>query len=336
VREKDISVFLHNDLSKDLLLLPLKDLYAVISLNWRFDPLRSGIPPELVEKMYDDYQGLTVEKAAVSETAVLQILYISAGSGEEGIQLLQVISLMNLIPGVVFTVCCQDAAIGQLRTYANEHIQFIRMPRAGVKDKMLSGAYHLVMTFGPGALHFLRQGMPVLVAGPRGFGGLVLKENFPGLLFDSFMGRPGGNLQEPLPPLIVQEELQYWQQEIGSLQDEVIIEAKKVYHRPISAADEVRGKAISLFRTLQHREDRRGLKPRLASNIEFVRKAPAVYLRRKGVGDTIAVIDETKSGFMEKLTGTKDCSELQSLSGLKEKQFWEYMYQLWDQKIIVF
>src|ERR1700722_6401053 len=203
MRSNGFKVHLNRELSKNCLLINPKDCYAVLTLNWLFDALQSGLPPELVEKLYDDHNGLLVEAPIQpGESGDFRVLYVSVDDTEEPVHLRRVIAAMNLITQMSLSIYCSKKLHRVVKDFANEHIQFVdkkeghRVPTPLYAD--------LVITFGPGALHFIRQEIPVMIVGPYGYGGVVTAGFLPYPPRNGFMGRPGGTYGEMIPAAIVQ------------------------------------------------------------------------------------------------------------------------------------
>ncbi len=169
MNQKNAVIFLHRNLFQDLIFVDPRDICAVLSLNWTLDAAASGIPPELVEKMYDDYQGLTLSKATTNQA--LRFLYIYPEDPNPPLQLLRAISLMNEFPEAEFTIYAHEPVITKLRTYTNQRIKFMCRTDGKSRQVTIADTYHAVITLRPGAIHFMKQGMPVIIIGPRGFGG---------------------------------------------------------------------------------------------------------------------------------------------------------------------
>jgi hypothetical protein len=329
-------VYLHKAVSKNYQIIETRNLLAVLTVNWLFDPLFSGIPRELVQKIYDDHEGLLIRPEHAPGVSPKKIIYISVDDPEETAHLLHVISFMNALPDLSFTIYCPAEQQDRLKTFVNDHISFIikkNKPRPGTVLP-----FDGVMTFGSGALHFLRQGIPVLIAGPYGWGGMVGPDNFPHLVKGGFMGRPGAVYGEGIPVSMVKEE---WSslQKIPDL-PEVLEDVKKLAEGigsiALSEADELVRQAKQLRKSLYDHEARWRLRPKMASNIELVSSGGLIYCRRQRVNDTVAVINAQRMNFLGKIDGEKDCAALYDCSGMTRSGFWDQLYILWDKKIIVF
>lgn len=338
VDSKKPIIYIHKDLSRNYALLNLRNLYGVLTVNWLFDAGLSGIPPEMVEKIYDDHAGLSLSQSGEHP---LNILYVSVEDTEEAAQLVRIISIMNSITQIPFSIYCSALRHSQVKNYANQHITFIIRsdvsPRSARKTPPLLN-YNMVMTYGSGTLHFIRQGIPVMITGAYGFGGTIIPENFPYLLKNGFMGRCGGTYLEIIPSEIVQETLMHIRKNGHSETDlqQIRAMANDLPYKPLSAAGISVQKAQDLYRKLNNTKTRWQLKPKLSSNIEIHHKDGLTYIKRAYINDTLAVADPIHFQFLNTLTGHEDCASLQANTQLSKTDFWDYMYMLWSKKIIIF
>lgn len=337
---KPSPVYLHRTVSRDRHVLETGKLFSVLTLNWLFDPLSSGIAPELVEKLYDDHGGLRIAPSDFP-SGNLNIVYISVEDPEEAVHLMGVLPFMNGLPHIAFTIYCSKTQEKMVGPYANEHISFLtkrRFPNVGLQGRSVPLSFHGVMTFGTGALHFLRQGNPVWIAGPYGWGGLVDTGNFHDLAKRGFMGRPGASYGEPIPLSIVQEQFSVFLKRPpdGEMRSDLKKLAEQEYGTPLSEAKEKYRQAKQKKRTLYHPGDRWALRPKLASNIELIDKDGNIYCQRRVILDTLAIMSAAEKDFLTRMDGRTTCSELCRLSGMKRPAFWTHLYTMREQNIIVF
>jgi hypothetical protein len=220
-----------------------------------------------------------------------------------------------------------------LKQFANDHLSILLY-----EDKTVASAYHLVITYGSGALHFIKNEIPVIISGPYGFGGLVTTENFPYLRKNGFCGRPGGNFGEPVPLEIVRDELSVIERmEALSFNARNVRKlAENLSCKPLSAIGEIREQARVLYETLYDDRGRWELRPMLAENIQIVQKRPQILLRRAAINDTVATIQEGDLDLFRQMNGEHTCKHLLAYSKIQEAAFWKLIYALWDKKIIVF
>jgi|GEM_PF-1061022 len=335
-------VYLHKAVSKNHHIIDTRHLLAVLTVNWLFDPIFSGIPPELVQKTYDDHEGLQITPESTPGAPPKKIIYISVDDQEQTAHLLQVISFMNTLPDISFTIYCPEEQQHKLKPFVNNHISFlIKKTRTwGLRGSSSRAALRFdgVMTFGSGVLHFLRQGIPVWIAGPYGWGGLVGTDNFPHLVKRGFMGRPGAVYGEAIPASIVNEEFTSIQKRPPppEILEQVKHLAEEVDSIPLSTAKDWIRQAKKAKKALYDNEGRWQLRPRIASHIALVSNDGLIYCQRQTIHDTLAVVNCRRVNFLERIDGNKDCAALFAYSGMTIPAFWTQLYTLWDKKIIIF
>jgi hypothetical protein len=331
-------IYIHDDISRPYVPLQTKWLYKVLTLNWHLKGAESGIAPELVEKIYNDYEGLSIKFSPCIDEKKLKLLYLSVSGSDEEHDLIRILSALNSLTEIDSSIACPGKWHEKLRPYANDNIRFIPSDRGLKRYSAIGHEYNLVITFGPGALHFIRQGIPVLVAGTCGYGGIVNPDNFSYHLREGFMGRPGGKQGEPIPAGILQEDL-------SSLKLTPEMEGRLVNtkdlalpldYKPLSKINESVAEAKLLKSRLFDEKVRWSLKPRLASNMTIIKKDELLYIKRSFINDILAVVNKQTFPLLDKMAGTLDFSALQRISNMEARTFWKYMYMLWQKKIIVF
>jgi len=338
MKVKGFRVHLHREFTKNCVLISPANLYAVLTLNWMLDAGQSGLPVELVEKIYDDHNGLQIVADQGSGRDEFRVVYVSVDDPEQPVHLLRLISVLNRVTQVSISIYCSGDVYLQVKDYANENIQFvIKKEGRGLRRPVILH-YDLVITFGPGALHFIRQGIPVMIIGPYGFGGEVSPEYLPHFIRDGFMGRPGGNGGEIIPAGIVQEELLYLKvnRPLPSFLQQLRELVSELPFKPLSARDHLVQRARRFKQQLYDRDARWQLKPRIASNIEIVQKSELSYIQRMYINDTLAVVNSKKLPFLHHIDSQEDCTALHARSSLSKSDFWKYIYMFWEKKIIVF
>lgn len=331
-------IYIHKDISSPYFFIETKSLYKVLTLNWQINGTESGIPSELVEKIYDDHSGLAIEYAPQNETKKLDLAYVSAPGTDELQDLVRIIGALNEMTETNISIFCAATWHRRLRHYANEHIQFVATDLNSGRKLKKKHVFQLVITFGSGALHFIRQGFPVIVAGAFGYGGLMTPDNFPYLLREGFMGRPGGFSGEPIPAALLLQDLHWLKSQPGL--DGIVAETKELANRlpykPLSKAGDWKDGAIRLKSDLHHKEARWRLKPRLASNLTIFHEKDLSYVKRKDINDILAIINRQKFPILDMISGTLDCRTLQQSCQLSASVFWQHMEMLRQKNIILF
>jgi hypothetical protein len=330
-------VCLIRDITGDEEIITPAGLFGIATCNWLSDTLKMGIPAELVHRVYDDYQGLQVAASRPDKDQKLNIACITPGGKGALKHILQLVSIFNLTTRFTLSIHCTPDQFGIIKPFANDHLLFTVQPE-GQQPLKAPFSCDLIITYGPGALHFMKQAIPVVVIGPYGFGGLITADNFNYLLNNGFCGRPGGYFNEVIPPMLVQEELLaiHGMDNLQAITGTVKTLADNLPYSPLSKVSELVAKARSLYDQIYHEKARLALKPVIAANVEFICKEEIFVLRRICINDTIAILNKQELFFFRQINGDNDCRTLHAVSKMPEKEFWKFMYTLWDKKIILF
>jgi len=330
-----MNIYRHTDPVRSFQLNDIMHCDLVLSANWLANAEQFGVPSEIVHRYYNDRGPLQVNYDPVCEQEI-KVLYVSVEDHVDELQyLLQVISLFNEVPSVALTVYCSQKHYALIKDFSNEHIVFAVR---SIAHGLVTLSTNVIITYGPRVLHFLKQGVPVIVMGPYGFGGWVTAENLPYLPKNGFLGRPGGTAGEPVPAmLLVQQLLQLKQCEnapqLLALTQQL---ANHIPCRPLSKMDKVIEYETGLQRQLEDEDLRWRLIPRLASNIVFTENKTQVFIKRKMINDTVCVIAKDDKPFFERMNGETDCTKLYKLSEMSTADFWETVHSLKSRKILLF
>lgn len=325
----ELNVHIHTDMSSASATVPLQDLYLLLTCNWRFDGPQTGIPCEMVTKIYDDYGDLRV--APGQQHDPLQFCCVAPTAGDELEYVLQVISIFNQTRKFSLSVLSRNVGAHILQECANDNTSML-------PARISSINCDVIITYGPGALHFIRQQTPVIILGPYGFGGLVTSANFPWFLENGFMGRPGGTHGEPVPASVVLDELMACKEnkELLTPSGELTALARALPNRPLSDSRYYTQQACTLHAQLLDPGRRGDLTPVVASNIELIPQGGNIYIRRSKVHTTLAVLQKKDHVFFQQMDGRRTCAELMVMTSLDQDAFWTYLYALWEKKIILF
>jgi hypothetical protein len=186
-----------------------------------------------------------------------------------------------------------------------------------------------------GALYFIRQGIPVVIAGPHGLGGFVTPDNFAYLDREGFLGRPGGGSWEPIPPAVFMDEVisvKYFSGLEEILEKNRVL-AEQLPYIPSSALPGLKADLHAHLAKLGSEIEKWELVPSLASNLLFVRRNDKVHIARRQLNDTIASLDDPT--FFTFIDGLNNFKQVYALSGMEESDFWELINTMIGQKIIL-
>jgi hypothetical protein len=322
-------VHIHDNTSSFTKIVPLKNLYRFLTCNWLFDAAQTGIPVELTEKVYDDYNKVSVHPATPGE--INQVCCVSPRADDHLDYILQVIAILNLTNAFSLSVFSAHPELHSLQQYGNENVSFLQ---PGI-NQFSAG---IIITYGPGALHFIKAKIPVIILGPYGFGGLVTTTNFNWFIENGFMGRPMGGRGEPVPASIVLDELIECKEKQASFfsSDQLSQLANGILCKPLSEASSFVQVARKLHEQLYDPHLRWQLKPVVASNIALIPKEGNIYIRRLRLNTTLAVLKKKDQVFFQQMNGQNTCMQLMNNTSLSNDDFWSYLYMLWEQKIILF
>lgn len=317
---------------------PIKNnnISSVISCNWFENPERYGISNDRIIKVYNDHNNLQIKNATQLDDS-LTLTYIQDTKSEnELLNLLQVIAIFNQLNSAILNIYCDGYYFNILKDYSNEHIQFIKKNTDDGEEMPIET--NVIITYGPGAIHFLKRGIAVVIIGPYGLGGWVTLDNFAYLLKSGFAGRPGGTIGEYIPVQILAHELL----SIKECKDlSSVLIANKEYadnlpYKPLSAANEIIEEDNALQEQLHHRERRWELQPFVASNILFEQVGKTIAIKRKHIHDTLCTISQEDMSFFKAINGKANCKCLFKDFQMDEDDFWETLYSLNEKKIILF
>lgn len=180
-----------------------------IALGKEVKLLDWGVPGELVSS----FEYLFFEKPdhfplKASKGYPGKIFYI-LDDVPDGINLsicLSVIKSFNSLLHLEFYCVVPSALISLLEQVANDNIIFF----ANTSDySSFFSECGLLISSESIAAKGILSNLPVIVAGKKGFGGLVTKDNLISFLPNRFSGRPGGNFSERISPVLLVQEIIY-------------------------------------------------------------------------------------------------------------------------------
>ena len=308
----------------------------ILTCNWFENPEKFGIPNNLVTKIYDDHNQLQI-KNNPKLNSLLRVTYIQDAKCDNELQnLLHVISIFNQLNSVSLKIYCTENYLAILQNYLNEHIQFIK--KFEDNEKEISLETDVIITHGPGVIHFLKQQIPVIIIGPCGLGGWINPDNLPFLLKNGFVGRAGGTMGEYIPVEILAHELLA----IKECKDlSSILTANKEFvdslpYKPLSAANKIVDEHKALQKNLYDPHARWQMNPFIASNILFKEATDTVAIKRKHIHDTLCTVSKEDMGFFKAINGKTTCETLCKATQMDEDNFWETIYSLNEKTIILF
>lgn len=302
----------------------------VLTTNLLIKPYESGFPEELTYKAYDTCCAVQVKKK-FSNKNKLNVTYISnKGENDEFFFLIRIISLFNKMPSIQRSIYCSQAHIKYLKQIANEGIQFLSREEPQLIET------ELILCFGSSAIHFLLLGIPVIIVGTFGLGGLITQKNFEQFFKKGFMGRPGGAQNEEIPIELLAEEILEAQHSRMLLnqtkQIQALIQKKQI---PDYETLYNQLKTFSIDYWLNDIKRRWHIKMQLASNIQIFTKGKKTFLVRQHINDVMASFNEEEALFFKYLLEKRSAMEAYNKASIPIKDFWQMVSVLWDKKIII-
>ncbi|KAA2239411.1 hypothetical protein F0L74_24730 [Chitinophaga agrisoli] len=276
---------------------------------------------------YNEYNNISVQHHPPEDKLILS--YISPG-GANMETMLHIISVFNIMSEEIH-VYCPSYLITQVQEYSNAHIVLHNI------EMVPEIQTNIILTYGLDALYFLKQGIPLFIIGPYGLGGWVTPDNFPFLSREGFMGRPGGTRWEPIPAIMLKEELLVFKaaEDRAAIYEENSTLAAALPYLPASQAAALIDKIKARREDLDHHEKRWPLVPALASNISVVAENDLLYFRRLYINDTIATLPAEGADLLRLFDGMATFKEIYEQAAMEEADFWELIHALLDKKIIV-
>jgi hypothetical protein len=302
----------------------------VLTTNLLIKPCESGFPDELTYKAYDTCYGIQVKKT-ISNKKKFKVTYVSNnGENDELFFLIRVISLFNKMPSVQRSIYCSQTHINYLKQIANEGIEFLS------REELQLLETELILCFGSLTIHFLLSGIPVIIVGTFGLGGLITPKNFEQLFKKGFMGRPGGAHNEEIPiELLAEEILEAQHSRIllnQTMQIQALIQKKQItdYETLYNQLE-----TFSFDYWLNDIKRRWQINIQLASNIQILTKGKKTFLVRQHINDVMASFNEEEALFFKYVLEKRSSMEAYNKASIPIKDFWQMVSVLWDKKIII-
>jgi hypothetical protein len=168
-----------------------------------------GVSGELVSKFeYPFFERFHSFPLKIKRGCPNKIFYIldDVPNGLNASISLSVIKSFNILLHLKFYCVVPDSLISSLKQVANDNITFLT--NTGDYSSFFSEC-DLLIGSERAAARGLLSNLPVIVAGKNGFGGLVTNDNLISLLPNCFSGRSGGNIGEPISPVLLVQEIFY-------------------------------------------------------------------------------------------------------------------------------
>lgn len=266
------------------------------------------------------------------ENGTARLAFFSVPGANEFWQMLHVVSLLNAVAANI-SIYCSGKCLSALQQYTNPHIRLHDIDAISGNAIIEANA---VISFSPAAIYFIKQKIPVIIAGPMGIGGLVSPENFHHLSEAGFWGRPGGSAWENLPYKIFMHEWQSIknQEEITQMTEACAILANNLSWFPAGSTGEVETQLNRQAGNIYSLSERGKITPSIAPDILFVYDNAQHIITRKPLNQVLGTTEDT--GFFQLFNGKNDLAEICTLSGMETEEFWETITGLVRKKIIIY
>jgi hypothetical protein len=307
-------------------------LVTNIGFNDIPEPEQVGLAPEKVIQAYENFsncQFILLNKA----NEPLQIVCMMPGQSVTELYIFRLISILNQLPSVRFSLYVHPAMINKVIGICNEHIRVISFPA----HEKITIHTHMVLTYGLRTIHFLRTGFPAFILGPNGLGGLVTPGNLQFLFSTRFMGRPGGSLYERIPLEMVAHELGMFKdvQDVDRFLKEIQMIAHAFPIKSLSEEKRIQQAYIhQMTKVYLDEEARENLIPKLYSNMNLKKSGSTFMIWRTSLHDTICSLENEDAAFLKDMDGTHTCRFIKEKHGIADDVFWETIDILLQKGII--
>lgn len=309
-----------------------------------------GVPEEWISryeypllKRIDDCPGTAGKAYARKVVYVLDDLE----DDPDGDISLSVIRTFNCLSHLVLYCVVPRTMIPQLKQAANDHIVFL--PDKGSYDSLLA---EQVVVIGSGrvAVEGLLAGLPVVVIGKYGFGGLMTADNLVAFCSNQFSGRPGGMLGERIPPMLLAQEIGYILDVMntGELDDLLAISRDDIKRLKAFCQEDCVKAIVETIREVcakcgdMNDAGVLTLKPRLSSSIAIERKAPTpeevFWLRNIHTNKVLSAFGDFEMGLLAQCNGSSTVEEVIAALGdeYDAADCVAFMRSLWELRVLSF
>lgn len=319
-----------------------KNLWKVLCFGDHHSLPDWGIPADFVESISAKPSN-QVSFDISSEPSTNNVLCI-IGFVEQGLYVARsIIATANWMAEhkfrIIFPGSSEDLLF--LRRLANSNVEIF--PNRECIERLIDEAF-VVIANGQDVPRMVGRGKKVLVAGLRGFGGLVDKDSYEVLHRFDFQGRPGAGLIEEISPSLLAQEIRYLTQvtinrcnatgtTAGFRYDKYLIQCFTTIEETVVMAAR---KTI----LLHHNTDWVGLKPRRAINCTIGKTKNNKYaLLRSSMYSVLAILEDDIAHIVSQLDGIRTIEEIATTNNLTNPEdlnvLHDNMLTLWHLKSIV-
>lgn len=248
-----------------------------------------------------------------------------------------VIAFANSNPRMNLTIVAGTEVMLILETLKNNNVTLIEVD----KFSQSISDFDLAITSDYYALKSLYLGVPTIIVGNRGFGGLLSTQNVADHLKWHFSGRIGGELNEMIPYWVLLEEFQNLQAAYSAITDDtkkVSLTIKNQYdpYRVFTILENEIAVAYNLYKSLLS-EDYYMLKPKLVKEIRIINsKSKDVFHIVNETNKVLGMISQAENEILYQFKGEKTIRDIANEVGIEDSDIRDFIRELWNEKIICF
>jgi hypothetical protein len=248
------------------------------------------------------------------------------------------IRYVNPVPFLNLTIISSSPATSVLETICNENISLNSSD--GLTNDAISD-FDLAITSGVHAIKALTLGVPTILFGPRGLGGLVNSKRIGDHVQWHFDGRVGGEIGELIPSSIFWAEINNLHANYSQIKSDTV-EASSVLkrmldpHRLLAQVEEEMQASLAMFKSVVS-EEFYTLRP---CHVKDVRVVPStaqdVFILLNKMNKMVRALSGAESQFLRQCSGERAVHELLSDNETEADAQKGLLMELWQDKVLFF
>lgn len=308
-----------------------------------------GVAPELVTNLASPFlEQCNYPLPTPHNTSISKVCYITDDVNFCVDTCLSVIKGFNCLLYLRFVFVAPVAVITKLKPLANDNVTFI--PYEGDHTTLLSDC-DILVSAGAIAVKGLLSGLPVIVAGKHGFGGLVTEDNLPAFIASGFNGRPGHHTAERIPPTLLLEEINYVADIAGTEELECLLTfslhnirqlSTYCWEPAFSRIQQVFEQQRMLVKMVADNGQLLQLVPKLSSSVIIEKSITSseqpYWLRNIHTNKVLAVVDDYETKLLGQCNGKNTIAALAGILGAEYdiNDCLAFVRLLWEARIMIF
>lgn len=335
----------------------LKELIHCVVFGKGPSPRELGVPPESITFMRVPFDKFRLERSPVfpGEHQGPVVCYILRALEEDrGLRITgAIIYALNCLLKAKLCIMAPAAVIESLRQIANGNISFVEyVPGAGHNGfgDFLSGC-DLLLASKDIAINGLLNGIPVIVIGDQGLGGLVTRDNIGNYMAAGFTGRIGGGVNERISVSMLLYEMDYaldlliaGDEEVGmqlACLSDRLLEETSLQEDYLQEIDRIVRQSRELCAALDDGASFLALRPCLASSVRMeigvCKTSEETVLVNMYTNKILAVAGKEEMEVIRLCKGAYTINEIADRCGFDEpSEIGDLMRELWEERIVLF